>query len=46
MSITFGEQKLGQNIVFSGDGRLLKDHNKQSYYLSKGANKDWMVPYL
>lgn len=42
MAITFGKQKLGQNIVFSGDGRLLKDANKQSYYLLKGANKDWI----
>ncbi|MDR7246523.1 peptidoglycan-binding domain-containing protein [Priestia megaterium] len=41
-AIAFGQKKLGNNIVFSGDGRLVKDSKKQSYYRSKAANKDWM----
>jgi peptidoglycan hydrolase-like protein with peptidoglycan-binding domain len=41
-AIALGQKKLGQNIVFSGDGRLVKDSKKQSYYLLKGANKDWI----
>ncbi|MED4268149.1 peptidoglycan-binding domain-containing protein [Priestia megaterium] len=41
-AITFGKKKLGNNIVFGGDGRLLKDDQKQSYYSLRAANKDWM----
>ena len=41
-AIALGKKKLGNNIVFSGDGRLLKDGKGKSYYKYKAANKDWM----
>ena len=41
-AIALGQKKLDKNIVFSGDGRLVKDSKKQSYYRLKGANKDWI----
>ncbi|SNT39757.1 Putative peptidoglycan binding domain-containing protein [Bacillus sp. OK838] len=41
-AIALGKKKLGNNIVFSGDGRLLKDGKRKSYYKYKAANKDWM----
>lgn len=41
-AITLGKKKLGSNIVFSGDGRLLKDGKGKSYYNYKAANKDWI----
>ncbi|MBP1082555.1 peptidoglycan-binding protein [Bacillus capparidis] len=41
-AIAIGQKKLGKNIVFGGDGRLVKDNKKQSYYQLKAANKDWI----
>ncbi|MCR8871643.1 peptidoglycan-binding domain-containing protein [Peribacillus frigoritolerans] len=41
-AIALGKKKLGSNIVFSGDGRLLKDGKGKSYYNFKAANKDWI----
>lgn len=41
-AIALGQKKLSNNIIFSGDGRLLKDSKKQSYYRFKAANKDWI----
>ncbi|WP_210611461.1 peptidoglycan-binding domain-containing protein [Priestia flexa] len=41
-AIMLGQKKLGNNIIFSGDGRLLKDSKKQPYYRFKAANKDWI----
>jgi peptidoglycan hydrolase-like protein with peptidoglycan-binding domain len=41
-AIALGQKKLGNNIVFSGDGRLVKDSKNQSYYTFKAANKDWI----
>ncbi|MFP3669228.1 peptidoglycan-binding protein [Priestia sp. SIMBA_032] len=41
-AIALGQKKLGNTIIFSGDGRLLKDSKKQSYYRFKAANKDWV----
>ncbi|WP_274448609.1 peptidoglycan-binding domain-containing protein [Priestia aryabhattai] len=41
-AIALGQKKLGNTIIFSGDGRLLKDSKKQSYYRFKAANKDWI----
>ncbi|MCT4479003.1 peptidoglycan-binding protein [Peribacillus frigoritolerans] len=41
-AIALGKKKLGNNIVFSGDGRLLKDGKGKSYYNYKAANKDWI----
>ncbi|CAH0226652.1 N-acetylmuramoyl-L-alanine amidase CwlM [Peribacillus simplex] len=41
-AIALGKKKLGNKIVFSGDGRLLKDGKGKSYYNYKAANKDWM----
>jgi peptidoglycan hydrolase-like protein with peptidoglycan-binding domain len=41
-AIALGKKKLGSKIVFSGDGRLLKDGKRKSYYKYKAANKDWM----
>ncbi|MDP1418212.1 peptidoglycan-binding domain-containing protein [Peribacillus simplex] len=41
-AIALGKKKLGNKIVFSGDGRLLKDGKGKSYYKYKAANQDWI----